>query len=60
MLDVFHLEADYEKSDEEWNEIKLEILGDQTLGEAQNEENAEEEEEIEEEKKVTIIQIIIS
>jgi len=53
MLDIFHLEPDYEKNDEEWNEIKVEILGDQGVPNNQNEdENMEEEEDVDGEPKV--------
>ena len=43
MIDVFHIDADYEKNDLEWQEIKTEILGE-TQQAAQNEEELNEEE----------------
>lgn len=53
MLDVFHLEPEYEKNDEEWNEIKVEILGEQNNLANNPDAEMEDEEEAEvEDKKV--------
>jgi len=50
MLDIFQFDKDYEKSEEEWIEIKAEILGENQLPKT-GEEEVEEEVEAEEDKE---------
>jgi len=55
MLDIFKFDKDYEKSEEEWIQIKAEILGENQLPKQAEEEEVEPEEEKEENKNDQII-----